>query len=33
MKIQAHITFGGRCEDALKFYKRSIDAKVTSLMR
>ena len=33
MKIQALITFGSRCEDALEFYKKSIDGEVTSLMR
>ena len=33
MKVQAYITFGGRCEEALEFYKNSIDAEITSLMR
>ena len=33
MKVQAYITFGGRCEEALEFYKQSIGAEVTSLMR
>ena len=33
MKVQAYITFDGRCEEALEFYKKSIDAEVTSLMR
>ena len=33
MKVQAYITFGGRCEEALEFYKKSIDAEVTGLMR
>ena len=33
MKVQAYITFGGRCEEALEFYKRSIGAEVTSLLR
>ena len=33
MKVQAYINFGGRCEEALEFYKKSIGAKVTSLMR
>jgi PhnB protein len=33
MKVQAYITFSGRCEEALEFYKRSIGAEVTSLMR
>ena len=33
MKVQAYITFAGRCEEALEFYKKSICAEVTSLMR
>lgn len=33
MKVQAYITFDGRCEEALEFYKKSIGAEVTSLMR
>ncbi len=33
MKVQAYVTFGGRCEEALEFYKRSIGAEVTSLLR
>jgi PhnB protein len=33
MKVQAHITFAGRCEEALEFYKKSVGAEVTSLMR
>ena len=33
MKVQAYITFGGHCEDALEFYKKSIGAEVSSLMR
>ena len=33
MKIQAYLSFGGRCEEALEFYKKSIGAEVTSLMR
>ena len=33
MKVQAYITFGGRCEEALEFYKKAIGAEVTSLMR
>ena len=33
MKIQACLSFGGRCEEALKFYKKSIGAEVTSLLR
>ena len=33
MKVQAYISFGGRCEEALTFYKKSVGAEVTSLMR
>ncbi len=33
MKVQPYITFGGRCEEALEFYKKSIGAEVTGLMR
>jgi PhnB protein len=33
MKVQAYITFGGRCEEALEFYKKSMGAEVSGLMR
>ena len=33
MKVQAYISFGGRCEEALEFYKKSIGAEVSGLMR
>jgi PhnB protein len=33
MKVQAYLSFGGRCEEALEFYKKSIGAEVTGLMR
>ena len=33
MKVQAYVTFGGRCEEALEFYKTAIGAEVTGLMR
>ena len=33
MKVQAYITFGGCCEEALEFYKKSIGAEVTGLLR
>ena len=33
MKVQAYVTFDGRCEEALEFYKKSIGAVFTSLMR
>ena len=33
MKVQAYLSFGGRCEEALEFYKKSIGAEVSGLMR
>ena len=33
MKVQACITFSGRCEEALAFYKKAVGAEVTGLMR
>ena len=33
MKVQAYITFSGRCEEALAFYKKAVGAEVTGLMR
>ena len=33
MKVQAYITFGGRCEEALEFYKTCMGAQVNGLMR
>ena len=33
MKVQPYISFGGRCAEALEFYKKSIGAEVTGLMR
>ncbi len=33
MNVQAYLTFNGRCEEALEFYKKSVSAEVTSLMR
>jgi len=33
MKVQAYVSFSGRCEEALEFYKNVIDAKITSLHR
>jgi PhnB protein len=33
MNVQAYLTFGGRCEEALEFYKKSLGAEVTSMMR
>ena len=33
MKVQSYLTFGGRCEEALEFYKKAAGAEVTALMR
>ena len=33
MKVQAYVTFDVRCEEALEFYKKSLGAVVTGLMR
>ena len=33
MTIQPYLFFDGRCEEAIDFYRRTIDAKVTQLMR
>lgn len=33
MKVHAYLDFGGRCEEALEFYKKAIGAEVTMLMR
>ena len=33
MQVQPYITFGGRCEEALEFYKKSVGAEVTGLLR
>ena len=33
MNVQAYLTFGGRCEEALEFYKKTLGAEVTSMMR
>ena len=33
MNVQAYLTFGGRCEEALEFYKKSLGAEVTGMMR
>jgi PhnB protein len=33
MNVQHYISFNGRCEEALEFYKKSIGAEVTGLMR
>ena len=33
MKVQAYITFDGRCKEALEFKKKSTGAEVTRLVR
>ncbi len=33
MKVQAYLTFEGKCEEALEFYKKSIGAEVKMVMR
>ena len=33
MKVQAYIAFGGRCEEAMAFYKMCMGAQVTNLLR
>ena len=33
MQVQPYLFFDGRCDEALEFYKKAIDAKVEMLMR
>jgi len=33
MQVQPYLTFDGRCEEALEFYKKALGAEVTMLMR
>ena len=33
MKIEAYLFFDGRCEEAIEFYKRALDAEVVMMMR
>jgi PhnB protein len=33
MQVQVYLFFNGRCEEALEFYKKAIDAEVLTLMR
>jgi len=33
MQVQAYLFFDGRCEQALEFYRRTLDAEVEMLMR
>ena len=33
MQVQAYLNFGGRCEEALEFYKQALGAEVSMMMR
>ena len=33
MKVQPYLFFDGKCEEALEFYKKTLDAKVGMMMR
>ena len=33
MQVQPYLFFNGRCEEAIEFYKKALDAEVTMLMR
>lgn len=33
MKVRAYVTFSGRCEEALNFYKKSVGAEIISMLR
>lgn len=33
MQVQAYLTFNGRCEEAIEFYRRALGAEVQMLMR
>lgn len=33
MQVQPYLFFNGRCEEALDYYRRVLDAEITSLMR
>jgi len=33
MRVQPHLFFDGRCEEAVEFYRRALGAQVTMLMR
>jgi len=33
MQIQPYLSFNGRCEEAIEFYKKSLGAQVEALMR
>jgi PhnB protein len=33
MHVQTYLNFNGRCEEAIEFYKKAVDAKVGAMMR
>ena len=33
MQVHPYLFFDGRCEEAIEFYKKALDAEVTGLMR
>jgi PhnB protein len=33
MQVRTYLDFGGRCEEALAFYKKAVGAEVTNLLR
>ena len=33
MQVEPYLFFEGRCEEALDFYRRALDAEVTTLLR
>jgi PhnB protein len=33
MHVQAYLSFEGRCEEALEFYRKALDAEIAMLMR
>ena len=33
MQVQTYISFGGRCEEALAFYKQAVGAEIGTVMR
>lgn len=32
MKVEAYLSFGGRCEEALEFYKQALGAEVIMMI-
>src|ERR1043165_9328209 len=33
MRVEAYLNFDGRCEEAIEFYKKSVGAQVTTIMK